>query len=75
MYRTSMQRRSFLKTAGKTLLAAPAIAAFAEADPPAKAPVHVGAPKPKAAFKPTKNRLERDIDLPKYELLIKPQPI
>ena len=27
----------------------------------------------KAAFKATKNRLERDIDLPKYELLIKPQ--
>jgi Rhodopirellula transposase DDE domain len=29
----------------------------------------------KAAFKATKSRLGRDIDLPKYEILIKPQLI
>lgn len=57
-------RRRFLKTAGKTLLAAPAISAFAEAQPPAAsaphtaAPAHHIAPKP---FKPTLSISIRDL--------------
>jgi transposase len=36
---------------------------------------NIGVKIAKAAFKATESRLQRDNDLPKYELLIKPQPI
>ena len=57
-----IQRRSFLKTAGKSLFAAPAIAAFeplAEALQPAKAVTHTTPAKP--VFKPTLSLSIRDL--------------
>ena len=62
MHRTSIQRRSFLTTAGKALLAAPAIAALeplASSQQATKPAVHPAAPK--AAFKPTLSLSIRDL--------------
>jgi polygalacturonase len=57
-------RRSFLKSATQTLLAAPAISAFApfaEAQEPAKTAARASAPKPKPVFKPTLSLSIRDL--------------